>query len=263
MKTPALDRFRRKVKASEPLYGLWCTLGAASVAEIAATLGLDWITVDLEHGHQEWAQVLEHARAVRGSETAIFVRVPDISQSAIKRALDLGVHGVILPLVRTREDLERGMSFGRYPEAGVRGVGGERAVKWGLAFGEYLAEADKQTMIIPMIETRGAAEHIEDLLGVPGLEMIFFGPADLSASYGRLGQWEDARISELILKIRAQAKKRGIGSGIIGMDAADICQRRDQGFNMIGLGSDAGLVIRSANAAFTALGVKPTPHVWF
>jgi 2-keto-3-deoxy-L-rhamnonate aldolase RhmA len=263
MKTPALDRLRRKLKAREPLYGLWCTLGAANVAEIAATLGLDWITVDMEHGHQDWGQVLEHARAVRGSETAVFVRVPEIHQSAVKRALDLGVHGVILPLVRTRADLELGMSFGRYPTAGVRGVGGERAVKWGLAFREYLSEADQQTLIIPMIETRSAAENIESLLGVPGLELIFFGPADLSASYGHLGAWEGPHIDEVILKIRAQAEKRGIGAGIIGMDAADISRRREQGFNLIGLGSDAGLIIRSANAAFSALGVTPTPHVWF
>jgi 2-keto-3-deoxy-L-rhamnonate aldolase RhmA len=263
MKTPALERLRRKLKAREPLFGVWCTLGAANVAEIAATMGLDWITVDLEHGHQDWAQVLEHARAVRGSETAVFVRVPEIHQSAVKRALDLGVHGVILPLVRTRADLELGMSFGRYPEAGVRGVGGERAVKWGLTYRDYLNEADKQTLIIPMIETRGAAENIESLLGVPGLELIFFGPADLSSSYGHLGDWEAPGMEELILKIRALAEKRGIGSGIIGMDVADICKRRDQGFNMICLGSDASLIIRSANAVFSALGVKPTPHVWF
>jgi 2-keto-3-deoxy-L-rhamnonate aldolase RhmA len=242
---------------------MWCTLGSANVAEIAVTMGLDWITVDLEHGHLDWAQVLEHARAVRGSETAVFVRVPEISQSAIKRALDLGVHGVILPLVRTRGDLELGMSYGRYPEAGVRGVGGERAVKWGLAFREYLAGADAQTLIIPMIETRGAAENISEILSVPGLELIFFGPADLSASYGHLGEWEGPGMAELILKIRAQAEQRGIGAGVIGLDAADFGRRRDQGFNLIGLGSDAGLIIRSVNAAFTALGAKPTPHVWF
>jgi 2-keto-3-deoxy-L-rhamnonate aldolase RhmA len=263
MKAPAIDRLRRKIKARQPVYGLWCTLGAPNVAEIAATMGLDWITVDLEHGHLDWSQVLEHARAVRGSETAVFVRVPEITQSAIKRALDIGVHGIILPLVRSRADLELGMSFGRYPKAGVRGVGGERAVKWGLAHREYLAEADQQTLIIPMIETRPAAEDIEAILSVPGLEIIFFGPADLSASFGYLGEWEGPGMSELILKIRAQAEQRGIASGVIGLDATDFCRRRDQGFNLIGLGSDAGLIIRSINAAFSAVGATPSPHLWF
>jgi 2-keto-3-deoxy-L-rhamnonate aldolase RhmA len=136
-------------------------------------------------------------------------------------------------------------------------------VKWGLAHREYLAEADSQTLIIPMIETREAGENIEDILAVPGLEVIFFGPADFSASHGHLGDWEGPGMAEQILKIRARAEQRGIGSGVIGLDPADACTRRDQGFNLIGLGSDAGLMIRSINASFAALGAKPTPHVWF
>jgi 2-keto-3-deoxy-L-rhamnonate aldolase RhmA len=263
MKIPSIEKLRRKQKAKEPLYGLWCTLESPSVTEIAATLGLDWICVDMEHGHLGWKEVLEHLRAARGSETAVFVRVPDIQQSPIKRALDIGAHGVLLPLVRTRAELELGMQFAKYPPAGRRGVGGERAVKWGLAFREYLQAADGQTLVIPMIETREAAENIEDILGVPGIEMIFFGPADLSSTYGHRGEWEGPGMAELILDIRAKAAKRGIGSGVMSLDNADACKRRDQGFNMIGLGSDAGMMIRSINSAYGALGVKPPPHTWF
>ena len=263
MKIPAIERLRRKVKASEPLYGIWCTLEAPTVIEIAVTLGLDWVTVDLEHGHLDWREVIEHVRAARGSETAVFVRVSELQQSAIKRALDIGAHGVILPLIRTRAELELGMRYGRYPVKGIRGVGGERAVRWGLAFREYVKAADTQTLIIPMIETREAAEQIDDLLTVPGLELLFFGPADLSASYGHLGEWEGPGIAELILDLRARAAERGVGSEIISLDPTDACKRRDQGFNLIGLGSDAGMMIRSINSAFQALGVTPAPHIWF
>lgn len=263
MRISAIEKLRRKVKAGEPLYGLWCTLEAPSITEIATTLGIDWVTADMEHGHLDWREVMEHVRAVRGTETSVFVRVPELSQSAVKRALDIGAHGVIVPLIRTRAELELGMSFGRYPVKGVRGVGGERAVKWGMAFQEYLKDADCQTLIIPLIETREAVENIDDILGVPGLEMIFFGPADLSASYGHLGEWEGPGIAEMILDVRAKASKRGIGSGVMSLDAADACKRRDQGFNLIGLGSDAGMMIRSINAAFTALGAKPSQHIWF
>ena len=263
MKTPAIERFRRKLKAREPLYGLWCTLESASVAEIAATLGLDWITVDLEHGHLDWHEVMEHVRAVRGSETAVFVRVPEVQPGLIKRALDIGANGVLLPLIRTRADLESGLRHGRYPPGGARGVGGERAVKWGLAFREYLQEADKQTLIIPLIETREAAENIEAILDTPGLELIFFGPADLSAGFGHLGDWEGPGIAQQILKIRAAAERCGIGAGIMSLDAADARKRREEGFNLIGIGSDAGLMIRSLNEAFGALGVKPARHIWF
>jgi 2-keto-3-deoxy-L-rhamnonate aldolase RhmA len=263
MKSPAIAKLRRKVRAREPLYGLWCTLEAPSIAEIAGTLGLDWICVDMEHGHLDWREVIEHTRAVRGTETAVFVRVPELSQGAVKRALDIGAHGVLIPLIRTKAELELGMSFGRYPTKGVRGVGGERAVKWGLAFREYLKDANGQTLIIPLIETREAVENIDALLDVSGLEMIFFGPADLSASYGHLGQWEGPGIARKILDVQRKAARRGIGSGVMTLDAADARKRRDQGFNLVGLGSDAGLMIRSINSTLATLGAKPTRHIWF
>jgi 2-keto-3-deoxy-L-rhamnonate aldolase RhmA len=263
MKSPAIERLRRKLKAKEPLYGLWCTLEAPSIPEIATTLGLDWVCVDMEHGHLDWREVMEHVRAVRGSETAVFVRVPELQQSAVKRALDIGAHGVLLPLVRTRAELELGMRHGRYPTGGWRGVGGERAVKWGMAFREYLQAADSQTLIIPLIETREAAENFDDILAVPGLELIFFGPADLSACYGHLGEWEGPGMAELIVNLRARAAQRGIGSGIMSLDPTDACKRRDQGFNLIGLGSDTGMMIRSINSSLTTLGVKPAKHTWF
>ena len=263
MKIPAIQKLRGKIAARQPAFGLWVTLESPSITEIATTMGLDWVTVDMEHGHLDWREVMEHVRAVRGTETAVFVRVPELSQSHIKRALDIGALGVLLPLIRTRAELELGMRHGRYPTGGGRGVGGERAVKWGMAFQEYLQAADSQTLIIPLIETREAAERIDEILGVPGLELIFFGPADLSACHGHLGEWEGPGMAELILDLRARAAQRGISSGIMSLDPADSGQRRDQGFNLIGLGSDAGMMIRSINTAFTALGAKPPPHIWF
>jgi 2-keto-3-deoxy-L-rhamnonate aldolase RhmA len=263
MKSPAIQKLRQKIAAKQAALGLWVTLESQSVTEIATTMGIDWVTVDMEHGHLDWREVMEHTRAVRGTETAVFVRVPELQQSSIKRALDIGAHGVLLPLIRTRAELELGIRYGRYPTQGLRGVGGERAVKWGMAFREYLEAADNQTLIIPLIETREAAESIDELLGTPGLEMIFFGPADLSASYGHLGEWEGPGIAEKILSIRARAAERGIGSGVMSLDPTDACKRRDQGFNLIGLGSDAGMMIRSINSAFSALGTKPPPHIWF
>ena len=263
MKSPALQKLRKKIAAQQPVYGLWVSLESPSITEIATTMGLDWVTVDMEHGHLDWREVMEHVRAVRGTDTAVFVRIPELQQSAVKRALDIGAHGVLIPLIRTRAELELGMQYGRYPKRGVRGVGGERAVKWGLNFREYLQGADAQTLIIPLIETREAAENIDEILSVPGLEMIFFGPADLSASHGHLGEWEGPGMAKMILDIRARAARRGIGSGVMSLDPKDARLRRKQGFNMIGLGSDAGMMIRSINAAFQELGENPPKHIWF
>ncbi|MBI2192260.1 MAG: hypothetical protein HYU36_09770 [Planctomycetes bacterium] len=247
-RNPLLERLRRK----EAVYGLWVTLESASVTEIAATLGLGWIVVEMEHGHLDFREVMDHLRAARGSDTAVLVRVPGIQASAVKRVLDLGAHGVILPLVRGAEDVRRGLSYGRYPPEGIRGIGGERAVLWGLDFEGYLRDANRETMIVPLMETREAIAETDAILSVPGIEAIFFGPADLSASLGYTGQWEGTGVADRILDVRARAAARGIASGIMSRGLTDLIRRRDQGFHLIGLGSDTTLLIRSLRDALEA-----------
>lgn len=254
---------RRRLREGKTTYGLWVTLESPSIAEIAVMLGLDWICVDTEHGHLGWREVMEHVRAVRDSGTSVMVRIPEINESAVKRALDIGAHGVLLPLVRNRADLEMGIRFGRYPPAGVRGIGGERAVQWGLGLQEYLQQANDEVMIIPLIETYEAVRDIDGILGVPGLEAIFFGPADLSASLGHRGAWEGPGVAEQILAVRAKAADRRISAGIVSVGVEDGAHRRDQGFSMIGLGSDAGLMIRAVREAQKVLGLETRPHLWF
>jgi 2-keto-3-deoxy-L-rhamnonate aldolase RhmA len=254
---------RQKLQNKWTTYGLWITIESASITEVAVTLGFDWVVVDMEHGHLDFREVMEHVRAVRGSETPVLVRVSEVQQSTIKRALDIGAHGVLLPLVRNRADIERGFRFGRYPMRGERGVGGERAVKWGLGFDEYLSYANEETMIIPIIETRDAVENIEEILAVEGLEAILFGPADLSATYGYLGQWEGPGLADKILEIRSKAAAKGIASGVMSRSPEDSLLRRDQGFNMIALGSDLGLMIRAIQENLRKLDKPVTPRLWF
>lgn len=257
------NKLIEKCKEGSATCGLWVTMESPSVTEIAVTLGLDWVCVDMEHGHLDFKEVMEHIRVVRETDTTVLVRVPEIQQGTIKRVLDIGAHGVLLPLVLDAEDVRRGMSFGRYPLQGVRGLGGERAVKWGLGLHDYIGHADDDVLMIPLIETRGAAECIDEILEVPGVQAIFFGPADLSASYGYLGEWEGPGVANKILDIRDRAEQRGIASGIMGMNIEDALLRQRQGFKMIGLGSDAGLMIRSMTEMLTALGKSAKPHLWF
>jgi 2-keto-3-deoxy-L-rhamnonate aldolase RhmA len=259
----AVNKLRERLKRPESSYGLWITMESPALTEIAAALGLDWVCIDMEHGHLDYGAVIEHLRAVRGSDTSVLVRVPEVQPAYVRRVLDMGAHGVFLPLVHTRAEVERGISFGRYPPQGERGVGGERAVHWGLGFQEYLDRANAETLIIPIIETVEAVENSADILAAPGLEAIFFGPSDLSTRYGYLGQWEAPGVAEKILAIRAQAAARGIAAGLMATSPEDAAMRRDQNFNLIGLGSDAGLLIRSINQAMEKLRGHTTTHLWF
>lgn len=259
----ARNPLRRKFQAKQQTQGVWVTLESPSITEAAIMMGADWICVDMEHGHLGMKEVMEHVRTVRGTDTAALVRVPSIEQGIVKRVLDIGAHGVLLPLVRGHEDMARGMSYGRYPLEGVRGIGGERSVKWGMGMADYLKDANEETLVIPLIETREAVEDIDRILEVPGLEAIFFGPADLSATYGYLGEWEGQGVAEKILAVREAAERAGVASGIMTMNAADAVKRKEQGFNMVGLGSDLGLMIRSMEASMKQLGRDTTPHLWF
>lgn len=257
------NRLRDCLTHDRAAYGLWVTLESPSITEIAADLGMDWVCIDTEHGHLDYKEILEHLRAAHGSEMTVLVRVPGIEQHLIKRTLDLGAQGILLPMVWSRDDVARGLEFARYPPRGRRGVGGERAVRWGLCLQGYLGGANDGVMVIPLIETADAVTSIEAILALPGLEAIFFGPADLSASLGHLGAWEGPGVAELILRIKDAAARQGIVSGIIGRNRDDLRRRREQGFRMIGLGSDAGLLIEAVRAALSAVDVKTLHHDWF
>jgi 2-keto-3-deoxy-L-rhamnonate aldolase RhmA len=247
-----MDKLRAKLADGRPAFGMFVSLESPSISEIAAELGVDWLVVDLEHGHLGYKDVLEHQRAVRGSGTTVLVRVPIAAQDTIKRVLDLGADGVVVPLPLSAADVERAAAWARYPSAGERGVGSDRAVRWGLN-PAYLAQANDSVLVVPIIETREAVASVEDIMKVEGLRVMFVGPADLSARYGYLGQWEGPGVDKTVLDVKDRARANGIACGIMSLDAADAVRRRDQGFQLIGIGSDAGLLVRSLRAALQEL----------
>src|SRR5437879_8548877 len=131
MKTAAIRKLLQKLAAAEAVYGLWITLESASISEMAAALGLDWIVIDAEHGHLDWKEILEHIRATVRSNTVALVRIAELNAGLIKRALDIGAYGIVVPWIETAEQVKLAMAYSNYPPAGVRGIGAERATGWG------------------------------------------------------------------------------------------------------------------------------------
>jgi 2-dehydro-3-deoxyglucarate aldolase/4-hydroxy-2-oxoheptanedioate aldolase len=248
------NELKQKLGRGEATAGLWVTLESASITEISTTLGFDWVVIDTEHGHLDFREVLDHVRMTRRTATTPIVRIPEIAQGTIKRVLDLGALGIVVPQVCSAAEVERAVRFAKYPPRGVRGVGGERATAWGLGLRERTAAGDMETMVIPLIETVAAGEAIDEILAVPGVDALFFGPADYSASSGYLGEWEGPGVAERLLGFLARARARGVACGIMATSVENAVERRRQGFQMVGLGSDTGLLIRSATAAITAFG---------
>src|SRR6059058_6120838 len=120
MKTVAIQALRRKLAADKPVFGLWVTLESPSVTEMAVALGLDWVVIDAEHGHLDWGDVANHLRAAVRSETVALVRLAEANGGLVKRALDVGADGVVIPWVESAEELTRLVSYARYPPEGVR-----------------------------------------------------------------------------------------------------------------------------------------------
>ncbi len=188
--------------------------------------------------------------ATRGSDTTPLVRIAEVQQGLIKRVLDIGAAGIIVPQVMGPEDVARAVRFAKYPPHGVRGVGGERATAWSMQLAEATRAANDLTMVIPLIETVEAYRSLEAIMDVPGIDALYIGPADLSASAGHLGHWEGPGVAEMVLSIKNRAAARGLACGIMATSTDNARQRRDQGFRMLGLASDTGLIIRGAKRRF-------------
>src|SRR6478672_9311177 len=245
MKLSALQKLRRTWADDQPTFGLWVTLESASISEMAAALGLDWIVIDAEHGHLDWKEIVEHLRATVRSDCVALVRVAECNVGLIKRALDIGADGVVIPWVESSEQLREAVAFAHYPPDGVRGIGAERATCWGQCFVEHTAEANENVLVVPIIESVRGGRNIRDLLRVEGVDVFWFGPADYSSSAGFKGQWEGPGVAEEILRMKDLVLAAGKKCGVIATSDTNIAERRTQGFGMIGVGLDGGLLLRS------------------
>jgi len=259
MNTAAIRQLRSKLAAGESLLGLWVTLESATVTEIAVTLGLDWVVIDAEHGHLDWQDIVQHLRAVARSQTVALVRIAELNIGLIKRVLDIGADGVVVPWVETAEQLHDAVRFSKYPPEGVRGIGGERATQWGRNFAGSVAEANEHVLVVPIVETVQAGKNIESLCQVPGADLFFFGPADYSSTAGYAGQWEGPGVAEQLLALKDTLRRHGKHVGLIATSPENLALRREQGFQLLGLGLDTGLMMRGLDVMRAGLSPATTP----
>ena len=245
MKIKALKKLRNKLKSNEPIYGLWVTLESPSITEMAVSLGMDWVLIDAEHGHLDWKDISTHISAAMRSDTVVIVRIAERSTALSKRALDIGADGIMIPWMESVEEVEKAVSDCNYPPEGRRGIGGERATAWGQCLKEHTAEANENVLVIPMIESIDAVPNVANMCKVDGVEIFFFGPADFSSTAGFRGQWEGPGIAEKILELKNTIKDAGKYCGVVSTSNQNLTDRLDQGFQMLAIGTDGGLMLRS------------------
>ena len=232
-----LGTFRKRLRSGETLLGSMVTLAAPAVAEILADVGFDWLFVDSEHGPLETGDVLGILQAV-GDRIACIVRVPGAEEAPIKKVLDLGAEGIIVPQVSTVEQAESVVRYARYSPSGSRGVGLSRAHGYGLRFQQYLETANERIAVIVQAEHARAVENIESIVKVEGIDAVFVGPYDLAASLGKMGQIDDPAVTSAIDHVRQTCQAARIGLGYFGLSAAALRPHMERGATLIAAGVD-------------------------
>lgn len=225
--------------------GTWISIGHPTVAEAAANLDIDFVLVDTEHTTTSLETVEDMQRGVEAASgaTETIVRVPWNDPVRLKRVLDIGVAGVMVPMIGSGEEAERLVRALRYPPSGERGIASGRATDYGLTFEEYVTNANGTILTIAQIETEEGLENVEEIAAVEGIDALFVGPADLSGALGLFGEWESQRFTDSVERIVDAGHAADTPVGTLAMDVDDIESRLDQGFDFLIAGKDTALLM--------------------
>ncbi len=237
--------FRQRLRSGDTLIGSLVQMPLPEVAEIYATAGYDWLFIDLEHAPTDPRAALDILTAV-DTRVPCVVRVPWNDEASIKKALDIGATGVIVPLVNTVEDAKLAVGRCKYPPAGFRSVGITRAQRFDLEFADYMARANDEIAVVIQVEHVDAVRNIEAILDVPGIDGVFVGPFDLSGSMGKPGKIDDPEVQAAIGAIVEAARKRNIALCAYAHTPAHALTYRKLGYRVIGLCTDYIMLARAA-----------------
>jgi 2-dehydro-3-deoxyglucarate aldolase len=243
---------RERLRAGDTLIGTLVTLAAPEVAELLSSQGFDWLFADMEHGP---LGVLDVQRILQAMAPGCYgiVRVPASGEVWIKRALDLGCAGIIVPQVNSARDAQQVVSWARYPPEGTRGVGIGRAHGYGMRFGEYVSRANQEIAVIVQAEHVEAVRHIAEIAAVPGVDAVLVGPYDLSGSMGKPGQVGDADVQAQIAHVRETCLAAGMPLGVFGVSADAVRPFMAEGYTLIAVGTDALFMGTAAAGTLAAL----------
>lgn len=241
--------FKRAIHAGTQQIGLWCAVPSNYVSEILAGAGFDWLVLDTEHAPNELPNVFNQLQSMVGYATQPVVRVPWNDAVTLKRFLDIGTQSFLIPMVQDAEEARAAVAATRYPPDGIRGYAvASRATRFG-RIGDYFTRYADEMCVLVQVETMEALEKVEEIAAVPGVDGIFIGPGDLSASMGLLHQPTHPKVVEAIedgLKRITAAGNRG-GVLVVG-DEALARRYMAAGSVFTAVGVDAALFARSADA---------------
>lgn len=231
---------KSKLNKKELSIGSWLTIPHQAVIEVLSTAGFDWLTIDMEHSPISIETIMNLIGHIQGNNMQALVRVSKNEEVAIKRVLDAGADGVIVPMINSKEDAVQAVSLVKYPPIGKRGVGLNRAQKYGTAFKTYQEWVLKESVVIAQIEHIDAVNNLEEILSVDGIDGIIVGPYDLSASMGFPGQYdrEDVKLALNKIDLITKSMNMPLGFHVVESDHSKVLDKIKKGYSFLAFSLD-------------------------
>lgn len=231
---------KQKLKNNELTIGSWIMMGNSMSVEVMALAGFEWLVVDIEHTSIDLQTAENLIRTIQANNMKALVRVSKNEEVVIKKILDMGADGIIVPMVSSKEDALQAVEYAKYPPIGKRGVGLYRASKYGTNFDEYKKWVNEELVIIAQIEHIDAVNNIDEIVRVDGIDGTIIGPYDLSGSMGYPGEFEREDVKIAVQKVLDKCKEHEIPSGfhVVDTDPKKLKLKIDQGCTFLAYGID-------------------------
>jgi 4-hydroxy-2-oxoheptanedioate aldolase len=247
------NRIKQLWREGKPAIGGFLSVPSGFSAEVMAHTGLDWLCIDMQHGVIDYADVVPMLTAISTTEVTPIVRVPWNDAATIMKVLDAGAYGVIVPMVSNRAEAERAVAACRYPPAGIRSNGPNRALLYGGP--DYQKNADKEMLCIAMIETAEGIEKMDEIVSTPGLDAVYIGPTDLALSLGlpAVMDNDDPKHVATVNRILETCRRHKVKAAMHTMSAKYTQRYIDQGFDMVMLVNDRAAMMAHVKAQVASL----------
>jgi 2-dehydro-3-deoxyglucarate aldolase len=239
---PLPNRFRRALLARERLIGCWASLASPVSTEVLGYSGFDWLLIDGEHAPNDLHTIMLQLMALKDSPSAAVVRPQWAEPILLKRLLDLGVYNFLMPFIESAEQAAQAVAATRYPPRGIRGIAiAQRSNRYGHV-PEYFEQIDDNISVLIQIESRAGVDAVEEIAKVDGVDALFIGPSDLSASLGHFGKPNHPEVQAAMAHVLSVAKACNKAVGILSAQEADCRRYLDLGMTVVAVGLDVTLL---------------------
>jgi 2-keto-3-deoxy-L-rhamnonate aldolase RhmA len=252
---PIYGALKARLQSGEACFGFWCHLFSNIATELLAEVGFDCALIDLEHGAGSYLDAIAQMQAMKAAGCTPLLRVPSNEPVSIKRALDAGAAGLMIPSISSAEEARAAVAACFYPPKGMRGAapGIIRATDYGLRAADYVAGIDEKLLTVLQIETVAGVEAIDDIAAVEGVDVLFVGPMDLSADAGHFGRTDHPEVLALIERVEQAAQRHGKALGSIIVPGRSAEQLLANGHRLILGHSDLDFLRQGATDALAML----------